>query len=85
MILFRARKVFPSISRLTLFRTMQSAALTEEDYRVPSYSFGASEAWPMQQLPMRPDANVLFQLKERITDSVIMGIVRESSEWPIAS
>lgn len=77
--------MFPSISCLTLFRTMQSAAPIEEDYRVLSFSFGPSEAGPMQQLPMRPNANVLFQLKERITDSVIMGIVGESSEWPIAS
>lgn len=76
--------MFPFISCLTLVRTMQSAA-PEEDYRVPSFSFGPSEARPMQQLPMRLDADVLFQLKERITDSVIMGIVGESSEWPIAS
>lgn len=72
------------ISCLTLFRTMQSAAPIEEDYRVPSFSFLLSEARPMQQLPKRHDADVLFQHKEGITDSVIMGIVGESSEWPIA-
>lgn len=77
--------MFPFISCLTLFRTMQSAAPIEKDYRVPSFSFGPSEARPMQQLPMRHDADVLFQLKEGITDSVIMGIVGKSSEWPIAS
>lgn len=46
--------------------------------------FGPSEAGPMQQLPTRRDADVLLQLKEGITDSVITGIVEESSEWPIA-
>lgn len=38
----------------------------------------------MQQLPTRHDADVLLQLKEGITDSVITGIVEESSEWPKA-
>lgn len=46
--------------------------------------FGPSEAGPMQQLPTRRDADVLLQLKEGITDSVITGIVEEWSEWPIA-
>lgn len=46
--------------------------------------FGPSEAGPMQQLPARRDADVLLPLKEGITDSVITGIVEESSEWPIA-
>lgn len=50
-----------------------------------SLSFAPSEARPMQQLPMRHDADVLFQLKQGITDSVITDIVGEPSEWPIAS
>lgn len=77
----------PFLSRLTLFRTMQSAASAEKGYRVVSlffFSFWTSEAGPMQQLPTRHDADVLLQLKEGITDSVITGIVEESSEWPIA-
>lgn len=48
------------------------------------FRFGPREAGPMQQLPTRRDADVLLQLKEGITDSVITGIVEESSEWPIA-
>lgn len=54
--------MFSFTSCLTLVRTMQSAAPIEEDYRVPSFSLGPSEARPMQQLP-RHDADVLFQLK----------------------
>lgn len=63
---------------------MQSAAPIEEGYRVPSFLLGPVKPGQCSNLAMRPDANVLFQLKERITDSVIMGIVGESSEWPIA-
>lgn len=59
----KGSKVFSFISCLTLVRTMQSAAPIEEDYRVPSFSFKRSVAGPMQQLPMRHDADVLFQLK----------------------
>lgn len=67
----------------TLFRTMQSAASGEKGYSFFS-RFGPREAGSMQQLPTRRDADVLLQLKEGITDSVITGIVEESSEWPIA-
>lgn len=67
---------------------MQSAASAEKGYRIVFsfffFPFGPSEAGPMQQLPTRHDADVLLQLKEGITDSVITAIVEESSEWPIA-
>lgn len=78
-------QMLPFFSCLTLFRTMKSAASAEKGYRIVFFfPFGPSEAGPMQQLPTRHDADVLLQLKEGITDSVITGIVEESSEWPIA-
>lgn len=51
------------ISCLTLVRTMQSAAPLRKTTEFFFFSSGPSEARPMQQLPTRHDADVLFQLK----------------------
>lgn len=66
---------------------MQPAASVEKGYRLVSFFFSPFlTQWsrPNAATSTRRDADVLLQLKEGITDSVITGIVEESSEWPIA-